>query len=30
VDVITTEKNNEYQRKQIDSRRCGAVRAVRP
>jgi hypothetical protein len=30
VDVITTEKDKNYQRKQIDSRRCGAVRAVRP
>jgi hypothetical protein len=30
VDVITTEKNKSNQRKQIDSRRCGAVRAVRP
>jgi hypothetical protein len=30
VDVVTTERNKSYQRKQIDSRRCGAVRAVRP
>lgn len=30
VDVITVENNKDYQRKQIDSRRCGAVRAVRP
>jgi hypothetical protein len=30
VDVVTTEKDKNYQRKQIDSRRCGAVRAVRP
>jgi hypothetical protein len=30
VDVITVENNKNYQRKQIDSRRCGAVRAVRP
>jgi hypothetical protein len=30
VDVVTTEKDKKYQRKQIDSRRCGAVRAVRP
>ncbi len=30
VDVIFSDKNKDYQRKQIDSRRCGAVRAVRP
>jgi hypothetical protein len=30
VDVVTTERNKSYQRKQIDSRRCGAVLAVRP
>jgi hypothetical protein len=30
VDIVTVEKNKDYQRQQIDSRHCGAVRAVRP
>ncbi len=30
VDVVTADNSKDTQRKQIDSRRCGAVRAVRP
>ncbi len=30
VEIVTTEQNTSYQVEQVDSRKCGAVRAVRP